>query len=89
MTDWVIPAVLLVVLVLALNAASRAVTASTGRTTAAEGAWKLVVPLGTGAAVLGASSFLGLSLPWLAFSAGLASGILALLVQLCAGRRAA
>ena len=88
MTDWLIPAVFLVVLVFALNAASRAVTASTGRTTATEGAWRLAIPLGTGAAVLGAGSLLDLSLPWLAFSAGLAAGVLRLVVQFLGGRRA-
>ena len=89
MTDWLIPTVLFILLLLALNAASRVVTASTGRTTATEGVWRLATPLGTGAAVLGVSALLDLSLPWLAFTAGLAAGILNLLVQLCAGRRAA
>lgn len=89
MTDWLLPAALLVLLVLALNAASRAVTASTGRTPAIEGIWRLATPLGTGAAVLGVSALLNPPLPWLAFTAGLAAGILNLLVQLGAGRRAA
>ena len=89
MTDWLIPAASLFLAVLALNAASRAITSSTGRTTATDGAWRLAVPLGTGAAVLGAASLWDLPLPWLAFSAGLAAGIIALLVQLLAGRRAA
>lgn len=89
MTDWLLPAALLILLVFALNAASRAVTASTGRTTALEGIWRLATPLGTGAAVLAVSTLMDLSLPWLAFTAGLAAGILDLLVQRCAGRRAA
>lgn len=89
MTGWLTPTILLVLLVLALNVATRAIEASTGRATTADGLWRLVVPLGTAGAVLGAAALLDLPLPWLAFSAGLSAGVLGLLVQPVAGRRAA
>ena len=89
MSDWLVSTALFILLLLALNAGSRAVTASTGRTTAIEGAWRLATPLGTGAAVLGVSTLLDLPLSWLKFTAGLPAGVFNLLAQLCAGRRAA
>ena len=87
MKAWLIPAVILIVLLLALSASSRAIAASTGRTMTIEGPWKFVVPLGTGAAAACVSLLLDPPLPWLSFSAGAAAGILGLFAQLGSGRR--
>ena len=89
MSDWLIPAALLVLVMLAVHVASRAITSATGRTAATQGLWGLAMAIGTGATAAIVSLVWDPPLHWVAFSAGLASGTLSILAQLFRGRGAA
>ena len=89
MKDWLVPALLFVMLLPVFSLVARAITLSTRRSRVVKGPWGLVAPLGAGVAVLVVGVLLEPPLPWLALMAGVAIGVLGLVVQFFAGRRAA
>ena len=89
MENWLISIAALIVVALLLPLASRGIAKRTGRTRSVPGTWSILVALGTGCIALAAGILLSLPLPWLVFVAGASTGILNLLAQAVAGRRAA